>query len=231
MGAYKLNIGDANNYLKWDGLNLYVRGNIVIEGGSGIANLTDAGALATLDDIAYAAITGAKPPVDADKTADVVSNLAYYNMVGAALLDSTIIIGGYIKTSLLTADNIRTGTLDAVKVKVGSKDTQDIVFKHSGISLYDATGYQVNFYKAGRAQFGIYLNPSYSEIMTTTLKVYASGKIFTFHTAGGFQMCNIYSQPTGHAGDIAYNSSKHRFQCYIGGSTNAWGYELMSAGW
>ena len=88
-----------------------------------------------------------------------------------------------------------------------------------------------NFYKSGYAQFGIYLNPNYSEIMTTTLKVYASGKIFTFHSAGGFQMCNIYSQPTGHAGDIAYNSAQHRFQCYIGGATNAWGYELMSAGW
>ncbi|GAH92307.1 unnamed protein product, partial [marine sediment metagenome] len=48
------------------------------------------GALATLDSIAYAAITGAKPPINADYFGGVAGTLAYYNQVSAALLDSTI---------------------------------------------------------------------------------------------------------------------------------------------
>jgi len=43
--------GDANNYISWDGNTLEIAGDIVIKGGSGIGNLTDAGALASLDDI------------------------------------------------------------------------------------------------------------------------------------------------------------------------------------
>jgi len=42
--------------------------------------------------------------------------LATMDMIGAAELDSTVIVGGYIKTSLLTANNIQTGTLNAINI-------------------------------------------------------------------------------------------------------------------
>lgn len=51
--------GDANNYISWDGNTLEIAGDIVIKGGSGIGNLTDAGALAGLDDITLAYVTDA----------------------------------------------------------------------------------------------------------------------------------------------------------------------------
>jgi len=41
--------GDENNYISWNGASLIVKGNINITGGSGISNLSDAGALATKD--------------------------------------------------------------------------------------------------------------------------------------------------------------------------------------
>jgi len=176
-GAYKLHIGTNTKYLMWDGANLSVKGSVIITGGSGIANLTDAGALATLDSIAYAAITGAKPPTNADHTADIVSDLAYYNMVSEAMLDSTIIIGGFIKTSLLTANNIRTGTLEAVQVKVGGTTTGDIYFRYSGIHLYDAGSNQLWFTKAGLASLGLYFSNG--------IRLYTSGNFVSLH-AGSY---------------------------------------------
>ena len=62
--------GDGSeSYIKYttDG-SVEIKGQIVITGGSGIASLTDAGALASEDSVAYADTTGTKPPSDADKT-------------------------------------------------------------------------------------------------------------------------------------------------------------------
>ena len=48
---------DANNYVKWDGSTFEVKGRIVITGGSGVASLSDAGALATKDRAGSADVT------------------------------------------------------------------------------------------------------------------------------------------------------------------------------
>lgn len=76
---YKLNIGDANKYLKWNGANLNIKGNIVITGGSGIGSLTDAGALAEKDEVA-----------NTD-------------------LGTTIISGGYLRTDLVKVKKVYVG--------------------------------------------------------------------------------------------------------------------------
>ncbi|GAH52065.1 unnamed protein product, partial [marine sediment metagenome] len=148
-GKYKVHIGTNAEFFKWDGIHLNVKGIFTITGGEGIANLTDAGALATLDDIEYAAITGDKPPINADYFGGVAGSLAYYNMVSKALLDSTIIIGGFIKTSLLTATNIRTGTLRSVRIQVGGGTNEDIYFEDSGVRMYDYGTRIIRLYKSG----------------------------------------------------------------------------------
>ncbi len=43
--------GDSDNYVQWDGSTLNVKGAITIQSGSGISNLSDAGSLATGDDL------------------------------------------------------------------------------------------------------------------------------------------------------------------------------------
>ena len=88
--------GDANNYITWEGITLQIKGNVVITGGSGIANLTDAGALSTKD------------------------------LVAASDCDATIISGGKIITGLLTASNIQTGTLDASVANVINLNADNI---------------------------------------------------------------------------------------------------------
>ena len=93
--TYGIGIGDSalsGHYLTFDHLsgNIALKGSMTITGGSGIANLSDAGSLAVLDS------------------------------VGAGNCDTTIIDGGKIITGLLTASNIITGTLDANVVTVSN---------------------------------------------------------------------------------------------------------------
>ena len=78
-GAYKLNIGNGTDFLKWNGSNLSLHGSITITGGSGIASLTDAGDLATKDEVA-----------NTD-------------------LGTTIISGGYLRTDLIKVKKLYVG--------------------------------------------------------------------------------------------------------------------------
>lgn len=226
VDKYKLHIGTNNQYLKWDGVNLSIKGTMQILGGSGIANLADAGDLALLDSITYAAITGAKPPTDADNTsanpqsyswitgtkpptnadyfAGIAGALAYYNLVSLAILDSTIIVGGFIKTSLLTANNIRVGTLQSVRFNCGGGTNEDIYFEDSGVRMYDTGGQCVNLYKSGykTLQFGV--GSTFVVVGSTdgNLQFTAITKNLIFYSTGVLQLPNLTSAPAGKSGGI-----------------------------
>lgn len=90
------------------GGNASFRGSVVITGGSGIASLSDAGDLATLDSI------------------------------GASNCDTTIISGGKIITGLLTASNITTGTLTGILIQTSTSSYEGVKMSSSigGIALY-----------------------------------------------------------------------------------------------
>lgn len=91
--------------------NASFRGSVVITGGSGIASLTDAGSLATKDD------------------------------VGASDLDTTIISGGKIITGLLTADNIQTGSLTSIVIQTSASANTGVKMSSAigGIRVYGET--------------------------------------------------------------------------------------------
>ena len=74
--------------------------------------------------IDYAIIVGTKPPADADKTSSNPQNvawltdagaMAYEDLVEAAKLGTTVIVGGYLKTDLIQAGSI-------YGVKIGAMD-------------------------------------------------------------------------------------------------------------
>lgn len=96
-------------------------GKIVLTGGGGVDGVLPVGntdADITADNAqAYAWLTGSKPPVNADHTADIVSAMAYESLVESAKLGTTIISGGYIKSDLLTANNILVGTLPVARTQ------------------------------------------------------------------------------------------------------------------
>jgi len=78
----------SDKYFKFDGTNVYISGNLTILGGSGIDNLSDAGALATLDVVGTAQITDLS-----------------FSKITAGTSNASITIGssGYIKSSNYSA--------------------------------------------------------------------------------------------------------------------------------
>ncbi|MCK5617313.1 DUF2163 domain-containing protein, partial [Candidatus Pacearchaeota archaeon] len=142
----KLEIGDASNYLKWTGLALNIAGAITITSGSGIGNLSDAGALAEEDTADFSTqVSGGAKPADNATANDTDANLkartnhtgtqamatvsdagdlATKDTAGASDLDSTVISGGKIITGLLTADNIQAGAIRGINVNASSHTTK-----------------------------------------------------------------------------------------------------------
>jgi len=142
-GTFKLGGSDSPK-LSWDGSTLSIEGNVTITGGSGVANLSDAGALATLDvvgtaqiddlavttaKIADAAITTAKIDdlaVTEAKIADAAitnAKIADAAITNAKIADATITDA---KIASLSADKITTGTLDASQVNVINLNANNI---------------------------------------------------------------------------------------------------------
>jgi len=92
-------IGDTTktgNYIEYTSGNLSMHGAVTISGGSGIASFSDAGDLATEDDVGWSDVTS-KPNF---------GDLATEDEVSAAMCDTTLISGGYLKTTLIEADSI-----------------------------------------------------------------------------------------------------------------------------
>ena len=104
---------DANNYFRVDlGAGTFsFAGTMIIAGGSGLANLSDAGALALLDE------------------------------VGASDCDVTIISGGKIITGLLTASNIQTGTLSSILIQTSQSANTGVKMSSAigGIDIFGET--------------------------------------------------------------------------------------------
>lgn len=164
---------------------------------------------------AYSWITGTKPPTDADHTADIVSAMAYEDLVGLAKLDSTVIVGGYIKTSLLTADNIKAGIIDGIYFKVGGSGYPDIYFKDSGIHLSDMGGQVIGMNKSGYKYLRGVISSTYAQVATdgllslkgNTVEIVSAAKFFRFYTTGTFRLPRLASAPTAHDGDCALKTT------------------------
>lgn len=103
--------GNDNNYVQWNGSSLSIKGSVTITGGSGIANLTDAGALAAKDDVG----TG-------DLQSAVTQRIFSTSTVKSAIegwrhaSDTTKIDGGDIYTHSITANEIKAGTITATEI-------------------------------------------------------------------------------------------------------------------
>jgi len=70
-----------------------------------------------------------------------LGSLAYDSLVGEAQLDTTVIVGGYIKTSLLTADNIIAGTFTGLTFQTASTGKRVVIASlDNSLKFYDADG-------------------------------------------------------------------------------------------
>ena len=125
----KFEVGDANTYVKWDGLTLSVKGSITVTAGSvPNANVTGLGALAVLNNVTYGG-----------STVSGFGSLAALSAVAASNCDTTIIDGGKIITGLLTASNIQTGTLNCSLLTVSNIAAASITVGTLAAGLIEAS--------------------------------------------------------------------------------------------
>ena len=168
-------------------------------------------------------------------------NKIYTGSILVGGLGTTIISGGKIITSLLTATNIRTGTLRAVRVQIGGGTDEDIYFEDSGIRLYDVGAQCINFYHGSYKTLQVGLGSSLAGICCTNgdlklqaafsgAKVIIAGltKTFYFYDTGEIQYPLLTSAPTGAKGRFAYNSSDD-YPAFRNAS--AWRHYVGLAGW
>lgn len=113
-----------------------------------------------------------------------MGNLAYENLVGSALLDSTVISGGYIRSSLITATNIITGILTGITVRTGSSGKR-VTMTNDVLQIYDSS----NTYERIRLDSGkILLNTGSSALAeSTSAQIYKdlNGLHLVDYTEGG----------------------------------------------
>ena len=118
-GTYKLFIGDsAGNKLIFDGAGLTLVGSVTITGGSGIANLSDAGALATLDVVGTAQIDDLA--VTTAKIADLAVTNAKVSSLDASKITTGTLDAARIGAGTITADKLSVSTLSAITADMGT---------------------------------------------------------------------------------------------------------------
>lgn len=118
----KFYIGDATQYFNWTGSAVAVKGNFTIDTGSGIANLTDAGALAVLDDITLTYVTdaGTLAGLNAVTPSYAAISMAGWNFTGtfsATDLNTVAWTSGTLRTANGTSYSIsagNTGNMSAI---------------------------------------------------------------------------------------------------------------------
>ncbi|GAG65081.1 unnamed protein product, partial [marine sediment metagenome] len=194
-------------------------GTSIISGGYIKTNLLNADFIVS-NPQGYSWLTGSKPPINADHTADIVGNLAYYNEVSNALLGSTVISGGYLRTDLI---KVR-------KIYVGGGVDEDIHFEDSGVRFYDVGNRSMRFSKSGYAEFTITLvDSNYIRLNSSAdLLIVASSSGFRFRTTGTLTLPSVTSAPTGHTGDIVFDDNDEQLKIFTKG---AWRHITTDAGW
>jgi len=170
---------NANAYILKTGVaklqSATISGSVTITGGSGIASLSDAGALAVLDVVGDAQFSGTLTvgkteakctDANADQTSANSQNvawltdagaMAYEDLVEVAKLGTTIVDGGYIKTSLIEAGTVVAGSVAAEDI-TGTTITGIIIKTDTGTSGHyqriELTSSLANFYNTDNTLCG-----------------------------------------------------------------------------
>jgi len=148
-GTFKLGGSDSPK-LSWDGSTLSVEGNVTITGGTGVANLSDAGALATLDVVGTAqiqdlAVTTAKIDdlaVTEAKIADAaITNAKIANAaITTAKIGDLQVTGAKIADATITGAKIASAAIDTAHIQDAAITTAKIGdLQVTGAKIADAT--------------------------------------------------------------------------------------------
>ena len=235
MGAYKLNIGDATHYLKWNGVKLMVKGlvgDITLEsdgfirtdGKDNYADLT-AGFFLGYDGGAYKLNIG--------------NNVKYLKWTGSALQVKGLVSLDSLSAINANLGNITAGNIQGTRFQVGAGTDQDIYFEDSGIRLYDASGTGLVFAKTGLESAFILLNASavaFGALSAPRIEFYDDdktiincvSKAFYFYNTGTIRLPALTSAPTAHQGDLSCNASASD---WFSGYITDWEHFQTTEGW
>jgi hypothetical protein len=208
-GTFKIgtdiDTGSESLKLSWNGSTLAVTGQITVaSGSSGIANLTDAGSLATQDS------------------------------VGTSDLDSTIISGGKIITGLLTASNIQTGTLDASTITVSNLSASSINTGTLNASLITVSNLSASSINTGTldASTVTVTNLNASSVTAGTMSaeriLIGGNDLQTFNTNTFFGDGSSGSATV--MGNITLTEDKYYTDLDVGATIDANGYRIFVSG-
>lgn len=217
MGAYKLNIGDGQHFLKWDGAILSVKGLI------GDITLKSVGFVRTDGKDNYADPTaGFFLGYDGGAYKLNIGNAAkYLKWTGSALQVKGLVSLDALSVLNANIGNITAGNIRGVRFQVGGGTNEDIYFEDSGIRFYDASGVGLVFAKVGLKSAFLLLGSSaiaFGGIGIPRIEFYDDNKIilnavtkaFTFYGSGEIQYPLLTSAPTGAKGRFVYNSANDR---------------------
>ena len=208
-GTFKIgtdiDTGSESLKLSWNGSTLAVTGQITVaSGSSGIANLTDAGSLATQDS------------------------------VGESDLDTTIISGGKIITGLLTASNIQTGTLDASTITVSNLSASSIntgTLDASSITVSNLSASSINTGTLNASNVTV-TNLNASSVTAGTMsaeRILIGGQdLQTFNTNTFFGDGSSGSATV--QGNITLTEDKYYTNLDVGATIDANGYRIFVSG-
>ncbi|WP_100408455.1 hypothetical protein [Bacillus solitudinis] len=148
--------------------NVNMSGSLTITGGSGISNLTDAGALATKDSLGYGELTGSKPPTDADRTSTVI-NGGLITSGTIQLQDSNFNTKAGITAQGLGDSSVRIWAGDTISNRANApfRVTQGGAVTASNITI---TGGSINISNSAKIGDNIYLGIAPSEVISNTYK-------------------------------------------------------------
>lgn len=148
-------------------------------------------------------------------------SLAYMSLVGAAQLDTTVIVGGYIKTSLLTADNIIAGTLTGRTVQTSLSGARVVMSgANNDITIYDTNYHRMQLYNQG-ATFWDASNNYVADIYAG-----ATGSLLITTSNSGSANRNIYIQ-AGTNGAASLGIGAQSYFLANGNTTENWTYKSI----
>ena len=113
-------LGGTSGSLQWNGSNLAISGSVTITGGSGIANLGDAGALATLSTVGTGQIDNSAITTVKIANGAVTANEIAANTITASQITAGTITATEIAAGTITATEIASGTITATEIASGA---------------------------------------------------------------------------------------------------------------
>ena len=167
-------------------------GKIVLTGSAGVSGSLPVGNTDAKCTDPNADQTSANPQNTTWLTSSGAKAMAFEDVVGLAKLDTTIISGGYVKTSLLTADNIVTGTL------------QTILFRSAASGIRTEIQRQGDSYPSAIVFYGT--TDSYwarLQMYSNTFTLFSSGKV----TIAADMQCGDFNLGTNNEANFNYSSN------------------------